>query len=239
MPCRQKHTVKLPSRAIWKRSISLGLMYEIGNGVEQDDTQAAAWYQKSAQQGYAPGQYKVAAMYMNGVGGLTQDYTENGTLAEAIGRAGLYGSAAGSWRRLFKTDSAWSRTTNRRHTGSVLRRSRAAQRHRLCSDMPMITGKAWKKMMSWRLIGAQRLRNRALLRRRCILRICMRSEATPCRIIRKRRIGSGRRRSRVICIHQLVLGYMYDVGMGITADGEQAAYWYTQAAEQGQYHRTI
>ena len=35
---------------------SLGVMYENGEGVPQDDKQAVKWYRKAADQGYADGQ---------------------------------------------------------------------------------------------------------------------------------------------------------------------------------------
>ena len=38
---------------------NLGVMYENGHGVEQDDEQAVFWYRKAAEQGYADAQYNL------------------------------------------------------------------------------------------------------------------------------------------------------------------------------------
>lgn len=47
---------------------NLGVMYEKGLGVKQDDAQAVWWYQKSAEQGYADAQFNLGNMYYNGQG---------------------------------------------------------------------------------------------------------------------------------------------------------------------------
>jgi TPR repeat protein len=46
----------------------LGLDYYNGEGVLQDDQQAALWFRKSAEQGYAEAQYNLAHMYAHGKG---------------------------------------------------------------------------------------------------------------------------------------------------------------------------
>jgi TPR repeat protein len=38
-------------------------MYDFGKGVLKDDKQAASWYQKAAEQGYANAQSNLGAMY--------------------------------------------------------------------------------------------------------------------------------------------------------------------------------
>jgi hypothetical protein len=47
---------------------NLGVMYEYGHGVPQDDTQAVAWYRKAADQGYASAQYALGVMHGTGKG---------------------------------------------------------------------------------------------------------------------------------------------------------------------------
>jgi TPR repeat protein len=54
---------------------NLGLMYDTGDGVPQDDTQAATWYRQAAEQGHANAQYNLGAMYVLGQG-VPQDYVE-------------------------------------------------------------------------------------------------------------------------------------------------------------------
>ena len=54
---------------------NLGLMYEHGRGVPQDDMEAVKWYRLSAEQGYAGSQNSLGLMYLNGRG-VAQDYKE-------------------------------------------------------------------------------------------------------------------------------------------------------------------
>ena len=50
----------------------LGLLYEYGTGVAQDDKQAVAWYRKAAEQGDVDAQFLLGAMYALGKG-VAQD----------------------------------------------------------------------------------------------------------------------------------------------------------------------
>ena len=52
---------------------SLGVMYDIGEGVPQDYAEAVKWYRLAAGQGYADGQLNLGVMYYNGEG-VPQDY---------------------------------------------------------------------------------------------------------------------------------------------------------------------
>ncbi len=47
---------------------NLGVAYQYGQGVPQDDTQAVAWYRMSAEQGNADAQWRLGWMYRNGRG---------------------------------------------------------------------------------------------------------------------------------------------------------------------------
>ena len=47
---------------------NLGLMYENGQGVKQDDVEAVKWFRKAAEQGYAPAQVVLGALYLSGKG---------------------------------------------------------------------------------------------------------------------------------------------------------------------------
>ncbi len=53
----------------------LGAMYEDGQGVQQDDKEAARWYRLAADQGSALAQVNIGAMYLKGQG-VAQDYNE-------------------------------------------------------------------------------------------------------------------------------------------------------------------
>jgi uncharacterized protein len=54
----------------------LGFMYQVGQGVPQDDAAAASWYQKAADQGNASGQVHLGLFYDEGRGGLQKDDRE-------------------------------------------------------------------------------------------------------------------------------------------------------------------
>ena len=54
---------------------TLGLMYDEGQRVAQDYTEAMKWYRLSAAQGDAFAQSRLASMYFDGQG-VTQDYAE-------------------------------------------------------------------------------------------------------------------------------------------------------------------
>lgn len=55
----------------------LGVLYEKGNGIEQEYSQALFWYIKSAGQGVARAHYNIGNMFFNGRG-VSQDYQEAG-----------------------------------------------------------------------------------------------------------------------------------------------------------------
>ena len=60
-----------------KSQLLLGSLYEEGKGgMNQDYEQAANWYRKSADQGYAQAQYNLGLLYEDGKGGIEQDYYE-------------------------------------------------------------------------------------------------------------------------------------------------------------------
>ena len=51
---------------------NLGIMYDNGEGVPEDDTEAVRWYRKAAEQRDADAQYNLGAMYSRGEG-VTED----------------------------------------------------------------------------------------------------------------------------------------------------------------------
>lgn len=46
----------------------VGVMYEAGNGIEQNQSLAAHWFEESAKQGFVDAQYNIAIMYASGRG---------------------------------------------------------------------------------------------------------------------------------------------------------------------------
>ena len=62
---------------------NLGMMYDNGQGVKQDDVQAVKWYRQAAEQGYAKAQYNLGVKYYQGEG-VRQD---KGQAKEWFGKA--------------------------------------------------------------------------------------------------------------------------------------------------------
>ena len=54
---------------------NLGVMYDHGRGVPQDDAEAVGWYRKAAEQGYAKAQFNLGNMYITGLG-VPLDYAQ-------------------------------------------------------------------------------------------------------------------------------------------------------------------
>ena len=54
---------------------NLGLMYDNGRGVPQDDGEAVAWYRQAAEQGHASAQFNLGVAYRDGQG-VPQDDVE-------------------------------------------------------------------------------------------------------------------------------------------------------------------
>src|SRR5215471_9458253 len=54
---------------------NLGVLYDNGQGVPQNDAEAMKWYRKAAEKGHARAQQNLGTMYANGQG-VPQNYTE-------------------------------------------------------------------------------------------------------------------------------------------------------------------
>ena len=70
-----RETLQAAKQGNAKAQVNLGLMYEQGQGVRQDYTQAAQWYRKAAEQGDAKAQFNLGVMYENRQG-VRQDYKQ-------------------------------------------------------------------------------------------------------------------------------------------------------------------
>ena len=57
-----------------KARYNLGVMYQLGLGVPQDDQEAVRWFRKAAEQGYATAESVLGSMYYEGRWGAPQDY---------------------------------------------------------------------------------------------------------------------------------------------------------------------
>ncbi|HKK16061.1 MAG TPA: SPOR domain-containing protein [Gammaproteobacteria bacterium] len=68
--------------------VTLGIMYDYGQGVKQDDKEAMKWYIKAAEQGIPVVQHDVGVKYFQGLG-VEQDYQEAAKWWELSANAGL------------------------------------------------------------------------------------------------------------------------------------------------------
>jgi TPR repeat protein len=66
---------KSAEQGLAEAQFSLGVSYDLGQGVPQDYSQAASWYRKAAEQGYASAQWSCGKLYDTGLG-VPQDYAE-------------------------------------------------------------------------------------------------------------------------------------------------------------------
>ena len=67
--------------------VSIGLMYNQGNGVEEDENEAAKWYALASEQGYAPAKWRLAMLYYHG-SGLEQNYKKAADLYLSAAKQG-------------------------------------------------------------------------------------------------------------------------------------------------------
>ena len=58
-----------------KAQYELGVMYDNGQGIAQDHTEAMKWFRKAAKRGYADAQNNLGLMYAKGEG-VAQNYAE-------------------------------------------------------------------------------------------------------------------------------------------------------------------
>ena len=58
-----QEVIALANQGDAQAQYELGLMYELGMGIEKDLNQAYVWYQKSADQDYAKAQYNLGIFY--------------------------------------------------------------------------------------------------------------------------------------------------------------------------------
>lgn len=64
-----------------------GIMYQRGEGVDADNTEAARWYGLAADQGYAPSKINLARLYYTG-DGVAHDHEAAARLAEQAAKSG-------------------------------------------------------------------------------------------------------------------------------------------------------
>ncbi|MBT8354072.1 MAG: sel1 repeat family protein [Desulfobacterales bacterium] len=69
------HWQKRAEKGNINAQFNLGAMYDSGDGVSEDDAEAANWYRKAADQGHVNAQFNLGVMYANGEG-VAENATE-------------------------------------------------------------------------------------------------------------------------------------------------------------------
>ena len=69
----QSHAVRAAGNGHASAQYNLGRMLQFGEGLVENDSEAAEWYQRAAEQGLAVAQYNLGWMYENGEGVTEQD----------------------------------------------------------------------------------------------------------------------------------------------------------------------
>ena len=117
---------------------NLGLMYDNGEGVPQDDVEAVAWYRRAAEQGRAGAQVEFGLMYGRGRG-VPQDYVE---AYKWLNLAMTYTDAEDRERYVDQRDSAAARLTpeqriegQKRSREYFMRRTRLSSARHHCATM--------------------------------------------------------------------------------------------------------
>ncbi len=62
------HWQKLAENGSANAQFNMGAIYDNGDGVPEDDAEAAKWYQQAAEQGHVNAQFNLGVMYANGEG---------------------------------------------------------------------------------------------------------------------------------------------------------------------------
>jgi len=72
------HWQKLAEKGSANAQFNMGAMYDSGEGVPEDDAEAAKWYHQAAEQGHVNAQFNLGVMYANGEG-VTENAVEAAT----------------------------------------------------------------------------------------------------------------------------------------------------------------
>ena len=78
---------RLPGRAIRWHCFEIGAVYTEGRGVKADLAQAAKWYQRAADAGVTPAEYRLASLYEKGTG-VGRDLAKARTLYQQAAEKG-------------------------------------------------------------------------------------------------------------------------------------------------------
>ncbi|SMM98975.1 hypothetical protein SPONL_299 [uncultured Candidatus Thioglobus sp.] len=72
-----QHITELANQKDAESQYQLGLIYELGLGIDKDLLQAFEWYQKSANQNHPKAQYNLGVFYALSKGGIDKDIQQS------------------------------------------------------------------------------------------------------------------------------------------------------------------
>ena len=107
---------------------ALGIMYDYGKGVPENDAEAVKWYRKAADQGYVKAQYNLGYMYANGEGAPENDaeavkwYRKAAEQGDADAQGGLgfmYATGEGVPENNIRAYVWWSMAKTQGNTGAA------------------------------------------------------------------------------------------------------------------------
>jgi len=114
----------------------LGLLYQNGQGVPQDNAVAVKWYARAAQQGLSNAQYNLAVMYDNGFG-VPQDYAiamdwykrsaQQGDADAKYNMGKMYAKGLGVPKDAVRAYAWWESAAKAGHQKARKRKARLAQ----------------------------------------------------------------------------------------------------------------
>ena len=195
-------------------ALYLGVMYDTGQGVEQDYGQALAWYKRAADAGSAAGAFNVGVLYDSGTG-VAQDPAE---AAAWYGRAAAKGFARAQYNLGLMEEQGIGVPRNRAGATALFRRAAAqgltaAQAHlaALGRHYAATAVKPAADPLSDFRHAQDILINRGAAEAANVADLFRRSA------------------ERHNAVAEYDLGYCYEHGVGVAADPSQAYSWYQRA----------
>ena len=125
--------------------VALGVMYDAGQGVPENDAEAVGWYRKAAEQGHARAQYNLGVMHANGEG-VPENYAEAVKWFRKAAEQGhaeaqfILGGMYGTGRGVPQNDQ--ERVTSRNGNNRTLSDSRRLGKRRVGVNPSLASGKA-------------------------------------------------------------------------------------------------
>ncbi len=192
----------------------IGVMYDSGQGVEQDYAQALTWYKRAAEAGSAAGAFNVGVFYDNGLG-VDQDQRE---AAIWYGRAAAGGFARAQYNLALLEEQGDGVPRNRAKAIGLFRQAAAqgltAARAHLAALGQRYAG-APVKPPDDSMADFQHAQDVLLSRGAA-------ESASMAALFR-------RAAERHNAVAEYDLGYCYEHGVGVAADVSQADIWYQRA----------